>query len=315
MAQRPLPAKAAVGTPPGRAKVRRGTGGVAPARPLLSWQCLVPGLCLHLWCLCLRRKQEAEALRVEPPDPSQERVSCPRSGRGLGWGERPKGKRCWPGPSGLRVSAIEILIERRVQRPVWEPEEHHPRARAWHFRIDAHHLIITRAPSQELADSPGPLFLSERPRKRASTRERENQSRKRPGRSKAPAQPQILEQLLPSAGRKAHLHVVPLCCQGPSAPERGWSRGPERGWSRGPRSVLVIKGIGSPVFDLLGKGVFTPAPPLGTSVELQLHKQLVRAVMEPKSVTLTSQEYGAVANDLRSLIQQTFLEYLYVGHC
>lgn len=178
MAQRPLPAKAAVGTPPGRAKVRRGTGGVAPARPLLSWQCLVPGLCLHLWCLCLRRKQEAEALRVEPPDPSQERVSCPRSGRGLGWGERPKGKRCWPGPSGLRVSAIEILIERRVQRPVWEPEEHHPRARAWHFRIDAHHLIITRAPSQELADSPGPLFLSEPPRKTASTRERENQSRK-----------------------------------------------------------------------------------------------------------------------------------------
>lgn len=136
----------------------------------------------------------------------------------FGVGGETQRKTLLAGSSGLRVSAIEILLERRVQRPVWEPEEHHPRARAWHFRIDAHHPIITRAPSQELADSPGPLFLSERPRKRASTRERENQSRKRPGRSKAPAQPQILEQLLPSAGRKAHLHVVPLCCQGPSAP-------------------------------------------------------------------------------------------------
>ena len=103
--------------------------------------------------------KEAETLGVEPPDPSQKPVICPRGGRGFG-GEETRRKTLWTRSLGAQGQHHRSFIRAAVRRSVSEPGEHHPMVGAWLSRPDAHRPITTVARTQELADSPGPVSFN-----------------------------------------------------------------------------------------------------------------------------------------------------------
>lgn len=132
-AQRPLPAKvAAVGTL--LLEQRRGERW---GRPYSAPPPLLPAPCPRAVLASLRlfSMKEAETLCfdpiwVEPPDPSQEPVICPRGGRGFG-GEETRRKTLWARSLGAQGQHHRGFIRAAVRRSVSEPGEHHPTVGAW----------------------------------------------------------------------------------------------------------------------------------------------------------------------------------------